>query len=176
MNPSKCDLDRYRADVTAELANLGWDASLWFETTPDDFGVGMTAKALAEKVDLVFASGGDGTVRGCAEALMGTDVPLAILPAGTGNLLARNLGLPGGLADAVRVGVEGETRSIDVGVLDGRPFVVMAGIGLDAVLGLSFAAQLEACRGGGGGPITPDPGPAGTKARTTGDPKEGKRS
>ncbi|MET8157857.1 diacylglycerol kinase family protein [Sphaerisporangium sp. NPDC005289] len=135
MNPLRvADPDRHRADVTAELARHGWDEPLWYETTAEDPGAGVTAKALAEGVDVVFASGGDGTVRGCAEGLMGTGVPLAILPAGTGNLLARNLGMPTALPEAVRVGVAGRTRAIDLGVLDGRPFVVMAGIGLDAAM------------------------------------------
>ena len=58
---------------------------------------------MAEAVDLVLASGGDGTVTACAEGLAGTGVPLAVLPAGTGNLLARNLGLPLSLPDALAI-------------------------------------------------------------------------
>ncbi|MFC4535955.1 diacylglycerol/lipid kinase family protein [Sphaerisporangium dianthi] len=135
MNPLRvADPDRHRAEVTAELARHGWDEPLWYETTAEDAGAGVTGKALGEGVDLVFASGGDGTVRGCAEGLMGTGVPLAVLPGGTGNLLVRNLGLPDTIPEAVDVGVGGDTRAIDLGVLDGRPFVVMAGIGLDATM------------------------------------------
>ncbi|GAA3836394.1 hypothetical protein GCM10022226_67880 [Sphaerisporangium flaviroseum] len=137
------DLDRHRAEVTAELAIYGWDEPLWLETTAEDPGVGMTKQAVAEGADLVFASGGDGTVRACAEGLMGTGVPLAILPIGTGNLLVRNLKLPQALPDAVRAGVEGETRPIDVGVIDGRPFVVMAGIGLDASMAHSTSDDVK---------------------------------
>ncbi|MCW2879695.1 MAG: diacylglycerol kinase catalytic region [Sphaerisporangium sp.] len=133
VNPTKvCDLESHRAEVTAELARYGWDEPLWLETTAEDPGVGMARQAVSEGVDLVFASGGDGTVRACVEGLMGTDVPMAILCVGTGNLFARNLNLPGTLPEGIRTGVEGKTREIDVGVIDGRPFVVMAGIGLDA--------------------------------------------
>jgi YegS/Rv2252/BmrU family lipid kinase len=133
VNPTKhADLGRHRAEVAAELAKYGWEEPLWLETTAEDPGVGMAGRAVSERADLVFASGGDGTVRACAEGLRGTGVPLAILPVGTGNLLARNLKLPAVLSDAIRAGVEGETRAIDLGVLDGRPFAVIAGIGLDA--------------------------------------------
>ncbi|GII75223.1 hypothetical protein Sru01_02050 [Sphaerisporangium rufum] len=127
-------MDRHREAVAAELARHGWDEPLWFETTAEDPGVGMVKQALAEGADLVFSSGGDGTVRACAEGLLDTGVPLAVLPVGTGNLLVRNLSLPGTLAEAVAAGVEGDTRAIDAGVIDGRPFVVMAGIGLDAAM------------------------------------------
>ncbi|MDH2428049.1 diacylglycerol kinase family lipid kinase [Sphaerisporangium sp. TRM90804] len=137
------DSAAHRAEVAAELARLGWDEPLWFDTTAEDAGVGMTRKALAEGVDLVFSSGGDGTVRACAEALMDTGVPLALLFGGTGNLLARNLGLPIGIPDAIRVGVEGETRAIDVGMLDDLPFVVMAGLGLDAAMADSTTTEAK---------------------------------
>ncbi|WP_214408453.1 diacylglycerol/lipid kinase family protein [Sphaerisporangium fuscum] len=144
MNPTRvADLERHRAEVTAELARHGWDAPLWLLTTADDPGVGMVKQALSEGVDLVFACGGDGTVRACAEGLMGSGVPLAILCSGTGNLLVRNLQLPAALPDAVRTGVAGETRAIDMGVLDGRPFVAMAGIGLDAAMAESTSDEAK---------------------------------
>ncbi|MFC4589149.1 diacylglycerol/lipid kinase family protein [Sphaerisporangium corydalis] len=145
MNPTKVsELDRHRAEVTAELARHGWAEPLWLETTAEDPGVGMAKQAVSEGAELVFASGGDGTVRACAEGLMGTQVPMAILPAGTGNLLARNLKLPTALEDAVRTGVEGETRALDLGMIDGRPFTVMAGIGLDASMADSTSDGVKA--------------------------------
>lgn len=145
VNPTKVsEMDRHRAEVTAELARYGWDEPLWIETTAEDPGVSMAERAVSEGAELVFASGGDGTVRACVEGLMGTGVPLAILSVGTGNLLARNLGLPATPAEAVRTGVEGETRAIDVGAIDGRPFVVMAGIGLDASMAHSTSDGAKA--------------------------------
>ncbi len=76
------------------MARAGWAEPLWLGTTVDDPGAGMCAEAAEEKADLVIVCGGDGTVRVCAQALAGTDTPLALLPSGTGNLLARNLGIP----------------------------------------------------------------------------------
>ena len=68
----------------------GWDEPLWLETTPEDPGRGQAESAVSAGVDLVLACGGDGTVTACAEGVTGTGVPLAIIPMGTGNLLARN--------------------------------------------------------------------------------------
>jgi diacylglycerol kinase family enzyme len=107
-------------------------------TTSDSTGARQARAAVTSGADLVLAWGGDGTVRAVAEGLAGTDVPLAILPAGTGNLLARNLGIPLALDQAGQVAFTGTVRRIDV--LDiglgGRVTVgtVIAGIGMDAVL------------------------------------------
>ena len=71
--------------------------------------------------------GGDGTVTACAEAVAGSGVPLGILPLGTGNLLARNLGLPLDPGAALTTALTGTDRRLDAGSANGRPFVVMAG-------------------------------------------------
>ena len=82
--------------------------------------------------DLLLASGGDGTITACVGGVAGSGVPLGVLPCGTGNLLARNLGLPLSLDEALAVALTGADRRVDVGAANGRPFVVMAGIGFDA--------------------------------------------
>ena len=84
--------------------------------------------------DLVFVWGGDGTVQRALDALAGSGVQVAILPAGTANLFASNLGIPKGLEDAVRVGLHGARRTIDLGKANGEHFGVMAGAGLDAFM------------------------------------------
>jgi YegS/Rv2252/BmrU family lipid kinase len=135
VNPTKHeDLRAFRARVHAAMARHGWAEPLWLETTPDETGQGLARTAMTAQVDLVLASGGDGTVTACADALAGSGVPLGVLPAGTGNLLARNLGLPLSLDEALAVSLRGTDRRLDVGTVNGRTFVAMAGLGFDAEL------------------------------------------
>jgi diacylglycerol kinase (ATP) len=141
-NPIKVDILELKTVVSAAAADGGWAPPLWFATTLADAGQGVTAMAVAAGVDLVMAAGGDGTVRAVAEALRGTGVTMALLPSGTGNLLARNLDLAiTHLDEMVRVALHGVDRSIDLGVTsitrengdeEEHVFVVMAGLGLDA--------------------------------------------
>jgi diacylglycerol kinase family enzyme len=134
-NPSKIPQPTaLRSLVTAVLADHGWPPPLWLETRRDDPGGGQTRAAVDAGVDIVLAAGGDGTVRACAEQLVGTDTALAILPFGTGNLLARNLGVQSDPREALAAVTSGRRRRLDVGVLEGRTFVVMAGVGLDALM------------------------------------------
>jgi YegS/Rv2252/BmrU family lipid kinase len=131
-NPTKHDVAKLKYTVRAAMAEHGWDEPLWFETTPADPGTGHAAQAVRSGVDLVLACGGDGTVTACAEGVAGSGVPLGILPFGTGNLLARNLGLPLDLGAALVTALTGSDRRLDTGSANGRPFVVLAGLGFDA--------------------------------------------
>jgi diacylglycerol kinase family enzyme len=133
VNPAKIqDVAALRATVDGALSRAGWPAPQWFETTPDDPGRGQARAAIESGAEVVFVCGGDGTVMSAVSALAGTDASLAILPAGTGNLLAANLGLSTDLAAGLEVAVEGGLRRLDVGVVDGQHFAVMAGMGFDA--------------------------------------------
>lgn len=135
INPSKVvDLDHRRREITAALADAGWAPPLWLTTTPEDPGCGQTREAIDAGVDVVLACGGDGTVMAVVTELAGSDVALAVIPSGTGNLLAANLALPTDVTEAVRVATGGIRRRIDVGVLDKHHFTVMAGMGFDAVM------------------------------------------
>ena len=125
-------MDLLRRTIGEGLSKAGWPAPAWFSTTPEDPGRGQATQAAADGAELVFVCGGDGTVMACVTALAGTDVAMAVLPAGTGNLLAANLGLAGDAATGVRVAIEGGRRRIDVGVVEGQCFAVMAGMGFDA--------------------------------------------
>ena len=127
------DADRRRQDTEAALKGAGLDV-LWLETTKEDPGQGQTAKAVAEGVDLVMAQGGDGTVMACVTGLAGTEVPLAVLPGGTGNLLATNFDIPAELEGAVEVALDGDRVRLDVAALDDDRFVVMGGVGFDAAM------------------------------------------
>ena len=120
------------AQIRAALARAGWPAPLWLETTWEDPGGGQTRQAVQAGAEIIFACGGDGTVTACASELAGTDAALAVVPAGTGNLLAANLKLPAHPAKAVVAATAGGRRRLDVGMVEGRCFTVMAGMGFDA--------------------------------------------
>ena len=122
-----------RRDTQEALERAGLEV-LWLETTKEDPGQSLTAKAVAEGVGLVMAHGGDGTVMACVTGLAGTEVPLAVLPGGTGNLLATNFDIPSDLDEAVQVAVAGDRVRLDVGAMDDDRFVVMGGIGFDAAM------------------------------------------
>ena len=133
VNPVKVpDLDALRRAITDALTAKGWPEPMWLETTVDDPGAGQATQAVRDGAELVFACGGDGTVMACVTALAGSDVALAVLPAGTGNLLAANLGLSGDLATGIEVVLQGGRRRIDVGAVGEQSFAVMAGMGFDA--------------------------------------------
>jgi len=143
VNPVKFDdPGKFRDTVTAVLAGHGWAEPLWLPTTPDDPGGGQVDQALRAGVALVLACGGDGTVTACGGAMAGRGVPMAIVPSGTGNLLARNLGIPLDQQAALDVAATGSDRRLDVGTVNGHRFLVMAGAGFDAkMLGGATEAQ-----------------------------------
>jgi diacylglycerol kinase family enzyme/membrane-associated phospholipid phosphatase len=139
-NPARIgDWVGFRRAVEYEVRNRGWRPALWFETTIEDPGREMTRRAISGGADLVIAAGGDGTVRVVAAEVAGTGIPFAVIPAGTGNLLAKNLAIPLDERAAIEVAFGGRTRSIDVvevTVDDDRKdhFLVMAGVGIDAAI------------------------------------------
>lgn len=145
INPSKYSDGgaAVRAEIATQALALGLADPIFVETTPLDAGLGQARDAVAAGAGLVIACGGDGTVRACADALAGTVVPLGIVPVGTGNLLARNLGLPMEAELAIHVALCGRDRRIDLGVVDGQRFAVMAGIGFDAAMVASTSERLK---------------------------------
>jgi diacylglycerol kinase (ATP) len=86
------------------------------------------------QVDRVVVAGGDGTLNTAVQALAGTDLPLAILPLGTANNLARSLGLPNDLKEACEVAAKGTLRAIDLGWINGRYFFTTASMGLSVTI------------------------------------------
>jgi len=161
-NPSKPGVPDLRATVRRACAEQYLPEPLWLETTLEDPGNGQTKDAVARGADIVVALGGDGTVRAVAEALVGTGIPMGLVPVGTGNLLARNLDIPiGDPLAALQIALDGTDRTIDVGWLkvlkyesgvdddvaeaaDDLPadtdvprdhiFLVIAGVGFDAAM------------------------------------------
>lgn len=142
-NPAKVrDLAGLRRECTRASLDADWAEPLWLETRIDDPGTGQTQQALRAGCDIVFAAGGDGTVRHVGAALTGTSTPLGLMPQGTGNLLARNLGISvdGSATLNFARSLQGEDTVIDVGRVhatfdDGTAandtFLIMAGFGLD---------------------------------------------
>ncbi|MDN5796886.1 MAG: diacylglycerol kinase family lipid kinase [Intrasporangium sp.] len=119
LNPTKVPgASDLRGEVRRICNAEGWGEPRFYETTVEDPGAGQARLAAADGAAVVCSFGGDGTVRSVASALIGTQTPLGVLPAGTGNLLARNLDVPVGSLDAaVRVALSGRDRRIDVGEL-----------------------------------------------------------
>ncbi len=154
VNPTKVpDWAVFRVQVEGAASENGW-TPLWLETRVDDPGHAAAIEAVARGADLVLAVGGDGTVRAVCAELVGTGIPIALVPAGTGNLLARNLGVPLDLAAAIDVAFEGRPILLDVVEIraDGGPAdhsVVMAGIGLDAIVMDETRPELKRVVGAG---------------------------
>ncbi len=140
LNPSKIDeAFQFRTLVQALATEAGFNTVVWWETTVEDTGYQMAHEAAVSGADLVVAIGGDGTIRAVCEELAGTGVPVGIVPAGTGNLLARNLDIPLYLRSAVDVALNGQDRAIDMVEVSGdkmedATFLVMAGMGFDAAI------------------------------------------
>ncbi|MEV8029853.1 diacylglycerol/lipid kinase family protein [Cellulosimicrobium funkei] len=148
VNPNRVEgLDALRELIVARLTDAGWPEPAWLETTAEDPGTGQARQAVEDGAEVVFVSGGDGTVRAVVEGLAGTDAALAILPGGTGNLLAANLGVPSDAEEGIRLVLRGGRRTIDVGVADGQAFAIMAGMGLDAAMMQDAPTALKARAG-----------------------------
>ncbi len=141
LNPIKVeDVDAFRSMVERAAAEAGWSQPTWYTTTVEDPGRSMAEAAAISGSELVLVCGGDGTVRTVCAELAGTGVSVGVVPAGTGNLLARNLGIPLFLQAAVDVALNGQDRAIDLvrvsgdGIDEDSHFMVMAGMGFDAAI------------------------------------------
>jgi YegS/Rv2252/BmrU family lipid kinase len=116
------------------LADRGVEDPIWYEVPKSRKAPKKARKAVEQGAELVLIWGGDGMVQRCMDALASRDVQTAIIPAGTANLLATNLGIPEDLEKAVEIAFHGRPRAIDLGKVNGQHFAVMAGAGFDGEL------------------------------------------
>ncbi|WP_026556587.1 diacylglycerol/lipid kinase family protein [Arthrobacter sp. 35W] len=143
LNPVKAGAADARVFITRSASLAGWAEPLFLETTAEDPGYAQARQALEYGADVVIAGGGDGTVRAVGEVLRHTDVPLGLIPLGTGNLLARNIGLDvNDIHSNVQTALFGHQRRIDTALMETEnavtgaaskhAFLVIAGLGMDA--------------------------------------------
>jgi YegS/Rv2252/BmrU family lipid kinase len=126
----KSDPEERKQKISEALAKHGYTCQ--FIATSEERGAKALAReALEDGVDLIAVSGGDGTVMEVLSALVGTDVPVAVLPAGTGNLLSANLGIPMTVPEAVEVALSGSPYRLDLARSGDRYFAIIGGMGLD---------------------------------------------
>lgn len=140
LNPIKVEsVEQFQSIVTQLALETGWSEPRWYFTTIEDPGTGQAEQAAVDGAELVIVCGGDGTVREVCAELAGTGIPVGIVPAGTGNLLARNLAIPLFIRAAIDIALTGQDRAIDMVAVSGdgiedTHFMVMAGMGFDAAI------------------------------------------
>ncbi|MEU4621396.1 YegS/Rv2252/BmrU family lipid kinase [Actinoplanes sp. NPDC023801] len=120
------------------LTGRGVEKLIWHEVPKSRKAPKKVRKVVAAGVDLLVVWGGDGMVQRCLDVLAqekgGNKIPVAIMPAGTGNLFAGNIGIPTDLPEAVDIAFTGDRRRFDLGRLAGEHFAVMAGVGFDGAM------------------------------------------
>jgi diacylglycerol kinase (ATP) len=121
-------------ELRTVLERAGADGPLWFEVPKSRKAPKRVRAALDAGADLVIVWGGDGMLQRCIDVLAGSDAAIAIIPAGTANLFASNLGIPRDIEQAVDIALHGTRRKLDVGSFNGERFAVMAGTGWDALM------------------------------------------
>ncbi len=156
-NPSKAASDQAVPLVAQACKLFGLPEPKFYETTSQDSGLSAVQQAVDDGAQLVLVAGGDGTVRAAAKVLVNTDVQMAIIPTGTGNLLARNLDLPfHDVQECIYIAFNGQVRPIDVVSLDmlyeddtqeNLVSTVIAGAGFDAEIMHSTSDRLKAAAG-----------------------------
>jgi diacylglycerol kinase (ATP) len=127
-----------RAVRALRRARPSWGEFVLRSTQREGHARELAREAVADGCELVLAVGGDGTVNEVAEGLLGSETTLGVIPVGSGNGLARTLGIPLDPRRALAALEPGVQRQMDVGSANGRPFLNVAGVGFDATVGLAF--------------------------------------
>jgi YegS/Rv2252/BmrU family lipid kinase len=132
-------------DFEAALGVLrasAWDVTVAM-TEREGHATEIAREAAAHGVDVIVASGGDGTINEAINGIAGTDTALAVLPGGTANVWAHEMRIPRKPAKAMRVAIEGQRRRVDLGRANGRYFLLMAGVGFDASIIPTVSGRLK---------------------------------
>lgn len=122
--------NNHHEETVHYLQEQGWQVELWLTDGPGA-AERLARRAVEQHISLVIAAGGDGTINEVIQGLAGSDSALGVLPTGTVNVWAREMNIPLDRAKAREVLVQGQTRRIDLGKVNGRYFLLMAGIGID---------------------------------------------
>ena len=143
-NPAagQSDLVRRLEAIRVTLRSEGLDLDLRPTKAPGH-AAELALDASREGAEIIAVCGGDGTINEAALATAGSSVPIAILPGGTANVLARELGIPRALPAAARVLLSGVPARISVGTANDRRFIMMAGLGFDAMVLTGFNPMLK---------------------------------
>jgi diacylglycerol kinase (ATP) len=136
---------RFRRDLPLIVGSLGALGFVVEEHPTERAGQAteLAARAVEDGIDVVCAIGGDGTVNEVVNGMAGSDVPLAVIPTGTVNVLAIELGIPLDPPDACRLAAQGHVIAVDLGLAGERYFALMAGCGLDAAVVSSLNPTLK---------------------------------
>lgn len=141
VNPASRRGREARTQAADLLREQDFDLIPATEENPANFN--ELIRRFADKIDLVIAGGGDGTISTLLPALRETRLPLGVLPLGTANNLARNLGVPLDLEEACRSLATSAIRMIDLGIVNGLPFLNVAGLGLSTEINRGVPAKLK---------------------------------
>ena len=128
-------------DALDGLHQRGISAEIVDCSTPDDLRASINTHA--KGADLIIVGGGDGTLNAAVSGILDTKLPLGILPMGTANDLARTLGIPPDINAAMDIIAAGNTRHIDLGSVNGRPYFNVASIGLSVDLAHELTPEIK---------------------------------
>lgn len=133
--------------IRAALDGIGCpDAEIW-KTSHSGHAVDLAQEAVSNGVERICAAGGDGTVAEVLRGMFGSGAVLGIIPVGTGNDFVRTIGIPKDIEKAVEIAVKGDAKPVDVGQVNGLPFINLCACGFDAVVGERINKGFKYLRG-----------------------------
>jgi YegS/Rv2252/BmrU family lipid kinase len=133
--------EKVRLKAIHYLEKLGFELIQESASQPENLP--QIIRQYGEQIDLVIIGSGDGTISAAIEGLLATQIPLGILPLGTANNLAKTLEIPPSLSEACNIIANGKTRRIDLGCLNGKYFLNVAGLGLSTAINQQVTKEFK---------------------------------